>query len=136
MHRDRLHPIAPQTFDQPVGAVLGAHEYQRQPARPAQLVEKGLQPVLLFYPDEAVLDVGARTACRRSMLMDPWPLGVFPGQTSSVAIKSRREEQRLPCLRAHRHDPLDRRAKAHVEHAIGLVEHQHPDRVEGERTAG
>ena len=42
--------------------------------------------------------------------------------------ESGREQQRLATLRRqHREDAADRRQKAHVEHAIGLVQHQHLD---------
>ena len=42
----------------------------------------------------------------------------------------RGEEQRLARLRRRRDDAADRRQEAHVEHAIGFVEHQHLQRVE------
>src|SRR3546814_2571280 len=41
-----------------------------------------------------------------------------------------REQQRLALLRHPVDDALDRRQEAHVEHALGFVEHQHFDRVE------
>jgi hypothetical protein len=44
-----------------------------------------------------------------------------------------REEQRLPLLRERGDDALHVGQKAHVEHAIGLVEHEDLDALEGER---
>ena len=70
------------------------------------------------------------------MFADHRLAGELSGQTSCLAIERCGEEQRLPRLRARRHDPLDGRAKAHVEHPIGLIEHQYPDSVQRERPAG
>ena len=42
----------------------------------------------------------------------------------------RREKQRLPLRRRRREDLLDVVAKAHVQHAVALVEDHHPQRVE------
>jgi hypothetical protein len=42
----------------------------------------------------------------------------------------RREEHRLPLRGDHRQDLLDVLEEAQVEHAVGLVEHERPDRVE------
>ena len=47
----------------------------------------------------------------------------------------RREEDRLPLRRRLLEDRLDVFAKAHVEHAIGLIEDDHLDRVELQRPA-
>ena len=44
------------------------------------------------------------------------------GDAPDFAVERRGEEQRLPVLRAGGDSPVDRRAKAHVEHPVGLVE--------------
>jgi hypothetical protein len=44
-----------------------------------------------------------------------------------------REQQRLPLARQRRDDALERRQKAHVEHAIGFVQHQRVDAGEVDR---
>jgi hypothetical protein len=51
-------------------------------------------------------------------------------QLLDLRFERRREQQRLPRLRQAAKDALHRRQEAHVEHAIGFVEHQHFDRVE------
>src|SRR3546814_11237360 len=49
---------------------------------------------------------------------------------SSDVCSSDLEQQRLALLRHPVDDALDRRQEAHVEHAVGFVEHQYLDRVE------
>ncbi len=46
-----------------------------------------------------------------------------------------REEQRLPRPRRGGDDAADRREKAHVEHAVGFVEHEHLQRRRSRRAA-
>ena len=89
----------------------------------------------MFDAHETVLDIGARAPLRRALFEDHRLLGQRSGQTSGLPIERRGEEQRLPRLRARRHDPLNGRTKAHVEHSIGLIEHQHTDGVKRERAA-
>ena len=45
-------------------------------------------------------------------------------------LERRREQQRLPVLRHPVDDALDRRQEAHVEHAVGFIQHQDLDRIE------
>src|SRR3989337_962840 len=47
----------------------------------------------------------------------------------------RREAERLPVERGDPQDALDLRREAHVEHAVGLVEHDDPQRAEPPRAA-
>ena len=48
----------------------------------------------------------------------------------------RREQQRLPVFRRGLDDGLDRFLEAHVEHAVGLVEHQRAQAAQVERLLG
>ena len=57
------------------------------------------------------------------------------GDASGLAIQSRGEEQRLTVLRAGRDDPVNRGPEAHVEHPIGLVEHDDFQIAQVERPA-
>src|ERR1019366_10024139 len=54
---------------------------------------------------------------------------------SRLAVERGGEEQRLAARRASPDDPVNGRAKAQVEHAVGLVEHQDRDRVQLEGSA-
>ncbi len=49
---------------------------------------------------------------------------VLPGELGDALGDGRREEQRAPVGRRVAQDPLELLAKAHVEHLVGLVEHQ------------
>ena len=49
---------------------------------------------------------------------------------ADLAVERRGEEHRLPSPGQAGDDPVDLRLEAHVEHPVGLVEDQHPDRVE------
>ena len=50
--------------------------------------------------------------------------------TSDLALERGGEQQRLALVRRHLHEPVDRRAEAHVEHPVGLVEHEHADALQ------
>ena len=54
---------------------------------------------------------------------------------AGLAVERGREEQRLAVARALGDEPVDGRAEAHVEHPVGLVEHERLDLVELERPA-
>ena len=60
---------------------------------------------------------------------------VLRGDAPDGAFERGREEQRLALARTRLDDPVDGRAEAHVEHPVGLVEHEHADRVELEGAA-
>ena len=49
------------------------------------------------------------------------------GQLLDFARERSREHERLAFLRQRFHDPANRRKKTHVEHSIGLVEHEKLD---------
>ena len=50
-------------------------------------------------------------------------------------LERRREEERLAITRGARDDPIDGRLEAHVEHPVGLVDHQDPYVLEAQRPA-
>jgi hypothetical protein len=61
--------------------------------------------------------------------------GVGRRDATGLAVQRGGEEQRLAAVAGELHDAVDRRAEAHVEHAVGLVEDEHLDAVERERPA-
>ena len=117
-----------EPLDEPVGAVLGADEHEREVTVAAELADERLDAVLVGDLHEPVLDLGVRAPCRRAVLVGRRVVRVAAGDASGLAVERGGEEQRLAVLRAGGDDPVDRRAKAHVEHPVGLVEDQHPDR--------
>src|SRR5262245_4509432 len=90
--------------------------------------------MLVLDADEAMLHL-VRRARRRRVLARDRAIGVRTRDAAGVAVERRREEQRLALCRALIDDPVDRRAEAHVEHAVGLVEDQDPDAIEAEGAA-
>ena len=56
------------------------------------------------------------------------------GDLADLALQRGAEQQRLALARAHLHDPVDDGLEAHVEHPVGLVEHEQPDAVERDVT--
>ena len=57
------------------------------------------------------------------------------GDLQDPGGQRRREQRRLPRVRCFLQDGVEILGKAHVEHFVGLVEHQHPNGVEEERPA-
>ena len=77
-------------------------------------------------PHEAVLDVAALLG-RGGLLVRDGVVRVAGGDAAGLAVERGREEQRLAVARGGGHDAVDDGAEAHVEHAVGLVEHEEPD---------
>ena len=48
-------------------------------------------------------------------------------ELTNRTVESSREEHRLALARKPLHQPLDLRLEAHVEHPVGLVQHQQVD---------
>ena len=63
----------------------------------------------------------------RGVLVAPRVVGVPRREPPGLAVEGRGEEQRLAVARAGGDDPVDGRAEAHVEHAVGLVEDEDLD---------
>jgi hypothetical protein len=55
------------------------------------------------------------------------------GELADLAVERRREEHRLALAGQALDDRVDLRLEAHVEHAVGLVEDEDPNRVELEQ---
>ena len=129
-------PWLAQPLDEPVGAVLGPHEHERQLALSAQLRDEGFEPVQVLDRDEAVLDVGACAALRGSAFVHGGIARVLACDHPGLAVERGGEEQRLASGGALRDDPVDRGPEAHVEHPVGLVEDEDLNRVEREGAPG
>ena len=70
-------------------------------------------------------------ACERtSHLHDDRLAQILARERLDLGRHRRAEEQRLPVLRNLGDDAIDLRREAHVEHAVGLVEHEHLEIVE------
>ena len=113
--------------------MLGAGEHQHALDRFA-LEQLGQQRRLrcLFGQDDALLDLLDGRGLRRHRHAG----GVaqhLVGELGDFLRHGGGEEQRLPFLAQHGDDPLDVVDEAHVEHAVGFVEHQHLDLVEAQR---
>ena len=115
-----------------VGAVLGAGEDQRT-AEAHLLIgqqigqQRALQPGryeddLLRHPLRRGGDGGDGNLHRIDQQ--------FAGQTFDLARHGGREEQVLTLRRQGLHDASDRQDEAHIEHLVGLVEHEDLDLVE------
>jgi len=84
--------------------------------------EELLLAVTIDRVDELAYGLGRRVAWR-----DLDGCGVVQdraGQRAHLVVKGRREEQVLAARREHREDLADVGQEAHVEHPIGLVEHE------------
>src|SRR6476661_10509632 len=130
VHRDGGHVVAAQALDQAVGAALGAHEDER-PATlgRAQLLHEPVHLGLVGDADEAVLHLALGLLGVQRLVRER-AVGVAIGQPADLPVERGREQQRLALAVAELHDAVDGRAEAHVEHAIGLVEHEQLDVVE------
>src|SRR5580704_5049773 len=135
MHRHCLDAAGPQPLDEPVNPMLGFDEDERELAIALELAHERLDTVLVRDLDEPVLDLIVCAACRRTVTMYRRVTCVAGGDASGFAVKGRGERQRLTRAGTCGDNPVDGWAKAHVEHPVGLVEDQHPDVLERERSA-
>ena len=130
VNRGGLDALALQTTAAAVGAVLGAHK-DDSALRALLLEELGQQVVLGLdgHREHKLVDgVGGRRG-RRDL-----HAGRVAHQvgdlTHGLLVEGRREQQCLTLGRRLAHNAADGGQKAHVEHAVGLVEHQHLDLVQ------
>ena len=130
VNRGSLDAFTLQTTAAAVGAVLGAHKDDGA-LRALLLEELGQQVVLGLdgHREHKLVDgVGGRRgrrnlhACRVAHQVGDLAHGLL--------VERRREQQRLALGRRLAHNAADGGQKAHVEHAVGLVEHQHLDLVQ------
>ncbi len=133
--RQGVHAVTGQALHEPVGAALGAHEDERATAvASAELGHERVQLRLVGHRQEAVLHAPSG-ALARPLLVAAGVVGEGGGDLAGGAFERGREEQRLAVPRGQPHDPVDRRAEAHVEHPIRLVENEEPDGVESDGAA-
>ncbi len=132
VHRGGGYALGAKALDEPVGAALGAHEDESEVLAIADLPDELLHPRLVVDSHEAVLDLGNLLG-RRNMLVLDGLLGVLAGDAAGLAVEGRREEERLAPRGALGNDPVDGRAEAHVEHAVGLVQDEdlHVRKIKG-----
>ncbi len=120
-----------QPLDEPVRAVLGAHEHEPAPAVGvlAQLAHERVELGVVGDGHEAVADVRLALGLGRELVAAR--VGrVRVGDLAGGAVERGAEEERLALARRALHDAVDRGPEAHVEHAVGLVEDQGRDLVE------
>ena len=134
MHGDGADLLAPaELLDQPVGAVLGAHEDEGAATLAVlELAEEGLHLRLVGDMDELVLDL-ADVFEARLVHVGAGVDRVGLGQLSGGTFEGGREEERLAVVTDLLDDAVDGGLEAHVEHAVGFVENQvvHVVQVEG-----
>ena len=115
--------VAGELLGQPVGAVLGAHEHER--AADARGDDGGhLHLVELVDLEEAVLHLLDGGLGRVDLVLDRVADPVTD-QAGDVVVQRGREEHGLVLARDAAQEPDDLGQEAHVDHAVGLVEHEH-----------
>ena len=122
-----LHLRAHQALHHAVGAVLGAGEDQHAPHVVA--FQESLQERLLHLARDvvdALLDLGSR-ACHRRHFHAHRIGEERVRQVADLLRHGGREEHGLALLRHHARNGADRLDEAHVQHPVGLVEHQDVD---------
>ena len=130
MNRLRRDFTALELFDEPVGAVLGAREHDR--ALDRRVAQHALEhaPLLgCFDHVHRLLDALGRG--RHGRHVDAHRIDQdLARQLLDVAGHGGRKEQCLPLLRQLLQNAANVGQKTHVEHAVGLVQHQDLDFVQ------
>ena len=116
-----------QLFGQAVGAVLGPREHQHlEPLAGLDEVAQQVALVLLRHQMHALLDqLGGGVAAGH--LDITWPMQQAVGELTDLVREGRGEQQVLALPRKQCEHLADVADESHVEHAIGLVEHQDLD---------
>ena len=113
-----------------ISAVLGSGEHQHLlPVVAADQMTKQLRLAVHIAGMEHMLHRCGRAVLRRGLQLH----GVVQqagGQLLDRGLEGGREQQVLSFRRQQRQDLLDVTDEAHVEHAIGLIEHQDLDAIE------
>ena len=130
MNRGSLDALALQTTAAAVGTVLGAHKDDGA-LRAFLFEELGQQVVLGLdgHREHKLVDgVGGRRGGRD---LHAGRVAHQVGDlTHGLLVEGRREQQCLALGRRLAHNTANGGQKAHVEHAVGFVEHQHLDLVQ------
>ena len=124
--------MACEPLRESVGTALGAHEDESETALGLEQLDELLHLVLVGDRDEVVVDLAGRVPVRELGLESRWEPRVGACQLADRSVERGREEHRLPLVPEQADDLVHLRLEAHVEHAVGLVEHEDRDRVEGD----
>ncbi len=125
--RERGDAVLVKLLGQAVGAVLGAREHQHlvPVVRLDQVGEQLALAVAIdrvdFLADDLHRRIAARDFDHRRRIQEA------VGERLDLRRKGRREQQVLPALGQEGEDALDVADEAHVQHAVGFVEHQYLD---------
>ena len=123
------HAAARDGAREAVGVELALHEHEHRAHRlAAQQRREERRLSLLRHRIDALRDAARRLL--RADDDDDRVVEDVVGELADVGRHRRREHQRLPSLRQRGQDAADVGQEAHVEHAVGLVEHQHLERGE------
>ncbi len=132
MDDGRRNPGAPQAAHQPIGTVLGAGKDQH--AIQAWVLEQAQQQFELLVLSHGVQHLSDRIWRDRLFHLHAHGLARHLARQGDDRLKRGREEHRLALLRQHAHDATNVWQEADVQHAVGLVQHQHLQRCEGHVT--
>ena len=129
----RGEPACPQLLGQGLGLVLGADE-DDHPLEVLDLEDpgEGVHLLRVGHDQVALGDVGGRRGLVANGDLG-WVVQVLRRELPDLGGHRRREERDVLVRRGVRQDRLDVVGEAHVEHLVGLVEHQEPQlgQVEG-----
>ncbi len=124
MQRDAADAVGFERAHQLVGAVLGPREDQHLlPAVLADEVGEELRLLVAVHRMDALRDRIDRRIARRHVDLTRLVEQLF-GEEADLVGERRGEQQVLPLLRQQRKHALDVGNEPHVEHAVGLVEHE------------
>jgi len=113
---------------EPIGGALRAHEHERKPIGGGEVLDQYLELVGGRDRHEGVIDHDALFVAQWWSRLEPARIvRVGAGEISDLAVQRRREEHRLASSREPRHDRVDLRTEAHVQHPVGLVEDEDLD---------
>ena len=135
VQREGRHVAAMKLLRETVGAALRPDEDQGEPALVLQLGDQPVELVLGRDGDEGVLDLLMVEILGRPGLEVGRAARVGAGELADLAVERGREEHRLPLFGQAAHEAVDLGLEAHVEHAVGFVEHEDPDPCERDEPA-
>ena len=127
------HALLAKAFGDAVGAVLGARKHEHLlPIVAADQVAEQLRLARHVAGVQHVLHRGGGAVLRGGLQLHR-VVQQARGQLLDRGLKGGREQQVLPAGRQQRQDFLDVADEAHVEHAVGFIEHQdlHPIQLHG-----
>jgi hypothetical protein len=111
------------------------HEHEGRPRRLGREPSEGGELVLRLDRDEAVVRLLDEAHLQRADLVAHRVAGVHLGHPADRPVQGRGEEHRLTIGREPAHDTVHLWLEPHVEHPVGLVEHEDVDAVEPDEAA-